>query len=167
MKNCLLLLSVLLMVASCTKKEAAQTKQEILRANKWSIDNEKLTYYNSVGGDSDSYNWGLPPNDTKPDCIKDDVIEFKDNYDGIHNTGGDKCKTSETDQIQFKWGVMANEKHENDKKMYIYGLYSLLGQDANGDVEFQDDKVIFSYPRQIPNGSGTITVKWTITFKRK
>ncbi len=170
MKYCLLVLSTLLVIASCKKVETPLSKQEKMRASDWVIDTATITYLTSMG--QDSFTKGVWPEKTndkgeliypRPDCLKDDYFKFGANYSGTQVTGPNKCGDSETSEIEFSWSI-----YQGDTKMYMYGLYSLLGQDATGDlVEFNDDNFTFAFPKQIAVNSTIITVKYTLKFKKK
>ncbi|MBL7682201.1 MAG: hypothetical protein JNK00_02480 [Flavipsychrobacter sp.] len=165
MKYCLLILSSLFFIASCSKVEVPLSKQEKLRESEWRVDTATITYLTTAGADSLMFGaWGSDPEYKKPDCVKDDYLKFRANFDGSHITGPDKCNVSESNDIEFTWGIT-----ENDTRMYMYGLYALLGQDATGDlVDFRDDQFVFAFPKKIKSGTGdTITVKYSVKFKKK
>lgn len=168
MKYCLLIVFTLLTIASCKKVEVPQSKQEKMRASEWRIDTIMVTYLTSGGADSEVQGgWkrfvnGVETFD-KPDCIKDDYIKFKENHDGSHVTGPDKC-SNEGNEVDFTWGLM-----DADSKIYFYGLYNLFTQDVNADmVYFQDDQFAFAFRKKIPiSMTDSTTVKVTYKLKKK
>lgn len=168
MKYCLLIVFSLLTIASCKKVEVPQSKQEIMRASDWRIDTVMTTYLTSTGADSEVQGgWKRIENGVetfdKPNCVKDDYIKFKENHDGSHITGPDKCG-NEANDITFTWGLS-----DADSKIFIYGLYNLFGIDANAEmVYFKEDEFAFAFRKKIPkNTTDSITVKMTYKLKKK
>jgi hypothetical protein len=168
MKYCLLVLSVLVAFASCKKVETPLSKQEKLRETSWKIDSCFITYLSSKGIDSASKGiWSEQWNGDKyiyvrPDCLYDDYFKFQDNNSGTHVTGSYKCGVSETDNIDFTWGI-----YQADTKMYIYGMYAIFGQDVNADLTyFDDEKFTIVYTKKVGTPA-TITARLTYKFKKK
>lgn len=172
MKYFLLAVSAICIISSCKKTETPASQSQKLYDIHWEPNSLKITYYSYTGGDSltnpvwekSSTVQGSEGSDTRPECIKDDYLLFKMNNKGDQLTGGTKCSDNETDDMEFRWGLS-----DNDKKMYIYGLFSLLKQDANGLLQEQtDDKFVFAYPSQVKDADQKdITVRYTMTFTKK
>lgn len=172
MKYFLLALSAICIITSCKKTETPMSQAQKLEASQWVPVTLNITYLSYTGGDSltnpvwEKVSTVDPTKgqDTRPECIKDDYLKFKMYNQGDHITGGTKCSDNETDDIEFSWGLS-----DNDKKMYIYGLFSLLKQDANGLLQDQtDDKFVFAYPGQVKDADQKdITVRYTMTFNKK
>jgi hypothetical protein len=160
MRYCLLVLSAFIVIASCKKVETPQSMGDKLRASEWTLDNGTQAWV-AYNGD-DSLLEGLwPPDYKRPDCLKDDYLKFGANHDGNHITGPNKCGTSETSDIQFQWGLT-----DNDKKIYMYGLYSLMGQDVNGDFRsISDEKMSVTYIMKSTGASASKRI--TMIFKKK
>lgn len=139
MRYSLLILSVLLITASCTKVEVPDSKQEILKASRWQARNMIVTSKVKADGTTTTENQVTTTTtsfDQMPECRKDDVFVFRDNNLGAHVTGELTCTINETSEIQFTWGIF-----EDDTKMYIYDAKEFFGQDVNADLlEFYDDK---------------------------
>lgn len=166
MKYCLLILSSLVIIASCKKVETPLSKQEKMRAATWVIDTAWMTYL-SVNG-TDSVSKGVWPEQwdgeryiwPRPECMWDDQFKFLDNTEGTHVTGPNKCGVSQTDNIDFTWGLA-----DADTKIYMYGLYSIFGEDVTGTLEeFEDTKFKMSYKKTV---SSTVTARVTYKFKTK
>ncbi|OSZ81781.1 hypothetical protein CAP35_00495 [Chitinophagaceae bacterium IBVUCB1] len=154
---------------SCDKVDVPMSKQEKMRASDWTIDTLTITYMSYTGADSEVQSlWKRTESgvevSNKPDCLRDDFIKFRDKNDGSHIPGPNKCATSETNDIEFTWGL-----RDADTKVYMYGLYALFGQDVNADMlYFEDDNFAFSFPRKVPtNGGDSITVKITCKLEKK
>jgi hypothetical protein len=167
MRYCLFVLSLFVVVASCKKVETSQSRQEKLRAVQWVIDTAYVTYLSATGSDSDSK--GVWPEQfidgnyvwPRPGCLFDDYLKFEDNNDGVHVTGPSKCNVSETDNIDFKWGVF-----QGDTKMYIYGMYAIFGEDVTADIQrFEDNKFTIAWVKQ--TGPTTAPQRKRITYKFK
>lgn len=171
MKYCLLIVFSLLTIASCKKVEVPQSKQEKLRASDWVVDTIMVTYLDTNGADSEivgawkRYENGAETYD-RPSCYKDDKIQFKENFSGVHVTGAENCVSNEPAFIDFTWGF-----RDADTKFYIYGLYNLFGVDVNADIlYFKDDEFSFVFRKKIQRNStstDSITVKNTFKFKKK
>ncbi len=169
MKYCLLFLFSALVFVSCDKVEVPLSKQEKMRASDWTIDTLTITYLSFNGADSEVQSlWkrmesGIEVS-TKPDCLRDDFIKFRDKNDASHITGTNKCTVSEANDIEFTWGL-----RDADTKIYMYGLYALFGQDVNADLlYFEEDNFAFAYPKKVATNSGdTITVKITCKLEKK
>jgi hypothetical protein len=168
MKYCLFVLSVLVAFASCKKVETPLSKQEKLRAISWRIDSTYIVYLSAKGDDSASRgtwpeqfidgNYVYP----RPDCLFDDYFKFQTNNTGTHVTGPNKCGVSETDNIDFTWGI-----YQADTKMYIYGMYAIFGQDVNADLtSFEDEKFTITYTKKV-GATGSINARVTYKFKKK
>jgi hypothetical protein len=165
MKYCLLFVAALFVLGSCEKVDVPVSKAQMLRDNRWKVSDMKLTYLTSTGGDSLSESTiKLPPDFKLPDCILDDYLQFRENHDGSHIPGPDKCKTGESDDIYFEWGLT-----ENDTKIYLYGMESLFGRDIDGDVvEITDSKFTFSYfATKMNSANEPEKVKMTAYFVKK
>jgi len=156
------------MFVSCDKVEVPLSKQEKMRASDWTIDTMTVTYLTSTSADSEVFSlWkrfesGQEVN-TKPDCLKDDLVKFRVKNDGSHIPGPNKCATGETNDIEFTWGL-----RDADTKIYIYGAYALFGQDVNGDMLFFDeDKFAFAFYRRVATSADSVNVRITCRLKKK
>lgn len=170
MRYSILVLSVLLVV-SCTKKgEETKSRQEMLREYKWKLD---------TGSRHDIWKKDgvLVPVDVnqvspivKQECAYDDRLVFREGYDGAHLPGEWTCSINETAEMEFRWGLTAN-----DTKLYIYDANEFFRQDVNADIlELFDDKFTIRYyeikDKLVDDGNGTQTwlkdsTIYTMTFK--
>jgi|GEM_PF-1683196 len=136
MRYCVLILSAFLVLSSCTKVEELVSKQEQLRAEKWSLDAQYVHKKWKKDGAS------VPATideETKVDiaeCAKDDLLVFREGYEGAHIPGENTCSINETAEIGFRWGLT-----DNDTRMFIYDANEFFKVDVNAEIiEFYADK---------------------------
>lgn len=169
MRYSLLVLSVLLVV-SCTKKgEETKSRQEILRESKWSLDTGSRHDIWIKDGTEVLVNINQVTPIAKPECALDDILVFREGYEGAHIPGEWTCSINETAELEFRWGLV-----ENDSKIYIYDANEFFRQDVNADIlEFYNDKFTIRYynlkDKQVDDGmGGQVWVKdstiYTMTF---
>jgi len=140
MRYCLLILSALLVVSSCTKVEETKSKQEILRESKWRLDagfmHKKWKADGTIPSDIDNKEAILIA-----ECAKDDLLVFRESNDGAHVPGENTCSINETAEIQFRWGLT-----DNDSRMFIYDAKEFFKIDVNAElIEFYDDKFAIKF----------------------
>lgn len=140
MRYCLLILSALLVVSSCTKVEETKSKQEILRESKWRLDagfiHSKWKADATIPSDIDN----IAPI-VIADCANDDLLVFREGSDGAHIPGEKTCSINETAEIQFRWGLT-----DNDTRMFIYDAKEFFKVDVNAElIEFYDDKFAIKF----------------------
>ena len=138
MKYNLLILSLLIVAASCTKVEVPKSKQDMLRG-----DNTKWRMKTGTG--IIKYDSRRSPrladrsNDfPMPVCFEDDRLIFREGNEGAHIPGENICSINETPEIGFRWGLT-----DNDTKMYIYDAKEYFDMDVNADVvEIFEDRFV-------------------------
>lgn len=165
MRYCILILSALLVLSSCTKVENEKSRQEILRDGEWRLDAASIEYklhrfgpmlleVNRKVNLFDDINkiiyWRSPDLQDSlffdhrridPDCVEDDRIVFRENHDGAHKPGEKTCSINETAELEFRWGLIGDET-----KMYIYDAKEFFRADVNADIiEFYEDKFGITY----------------------
>lgn len=144
MRYSLLILSALLLMVSCTKTEQTKSREQILRDGKWQLQSGKVEYkkYRLIVNGRLFSNWIDSMVDIQiPECAADDYIIFRDGHEGAHISGDKTCNINETAEMDFTWGVSAD-----DKQMYIYDGKSFFGSDVNANIiEFYDDKFGIRY----------------------
>lgn len=165
----LLLLSFVLVIASCKKLEVPKSKQEMLRDANWKVANATLEYklhnygpkYYDLNYKFDLFAdidtvvyWRYYPNPPEtpdslyfvhkridPLCTSDDLFAFRDGNLGAYIPGEMLCSINETSELEFDWGIT-----DNDTKMYIYDAKEFFRVDVNADLlEFYEDKFIIRY----------------------
>lgn len=136
MKYCLLIVASLLVISSCTKVEPTESKQEKLRKEKWVLDTGFVRKIWKMDGMEVPADMDVTESYPEPECRADDILDFKDGNEGVHLPGDVTCSINETSEIEFRWGLL-----DNDKKMFIYDAKEFFGTDVNAEVvEFYDDK---------------------------
>lgn len=141
MKYCLLILSALLVISSCTKTEEPVTRQDILRAERWALDTGFVQKKWKMDGDGVPADINIKESYPEPGCRADDYLVFREGSEGAHVPGEVTCSINETAEIEFKWGVF-----DNDSKIYIYDAKEYFGTDVNARfVEFYDDKFAIEF----------------------
>lgn len=136
MRYCLLILSALLVISSCTKVEETKSNLDILRENKWKLTAGTINVRKQANAASAAIS-NTQPIEIK-ECMQDDQLVFREGYEGAHITGELTCSINETAEIEFRWGLL-----ENETKMFIYDANEFFGTDidVNADIiEFYDDK---------------------------
>ena len=159
MRYFILFLSVVVVLASCTKKVTVPTsKQDILIQSKWHLVSIQLTVRDSFGRDS-SYVWPID------DCKTDDYLQFKDNFQANHHTGDKKCYNNEASDYGFTWQLT-----DNGKTLNLYSLDDFfLGSPAvKGDIsDLTDSKFTLKTSQYLvgsyPVGDTLKTTKFSFT----
>ena len=113
---------------SCNKEQTMDvplTRTQILYgSNKTSGANEKpttwktaefkVTYQKEDGSDTSRL-------DLYPECKKDDILQFFENFTGTHQTADNKCSTNEGDLYHYRW-----EFTQNDESLNFYNCDRLF-----------------------------------------
>ncbi len=165
-----MILSAFMMLASCTKVEEPVSKQEQLRAEKWMLDAKFVRMKWKKDGAAVPETIDVEEKAAIADCALDDVLTFRDGYEGAHIPGDWTCSINETAEIGFRWGLT-----DNDSKMFIYDAKEFFKVDVNADIiEFYQDKfaIRFSeYKDKVVVQDGTTvfltdTTIYTMYFKK-
>lgn len=136
MKYSLLILSVLLIVASCQELDVPPSKEDMLRATNWQLDTAYKREILKRDDDQNIANVDRVVPIPKEECAKDDVLKFRENDLGAHLTGENRCSINETAELQFRWGISAD-----GSQMYIYDAKEYFGTDVNADIlEFYEEE---------------------------
>lgn len=139
MRYCLLLLSaVLVFIASCKKVEVPDSKEDILRASKWQM--QEIKKRSRI--DDTSFFVESVKMEHSVECKKDDYLEFGINNAGFFKSNEKKCM-SQVDETAIRWGFS-----DNYTKMYIYEAGQMFEgiNDINADVlEFSNDAFTIHY----------------------
>lgn len=133
MKYIILFLSVIVVFASCTEQtvDVPESRQDMLIKAQWQLIGIEVTARDTFGIDT-TYAWALL------DCKKDDKLEFKANFKGIHHTGDARCYYNETDQYAFTWELTNNG---NNLGMYNLDDFFLGSGAVTGDIsDFDGNK---------------------------
>ncbi len=158
MRYFFLIVITLFVFSACDKVEVPASKQESLRAGRWKLDTTFTKKYNPAEA---MYKYeGV----TKQECQVDDYLLFRENFDGVHIPGENRCDASETAEMPFRWGLT-----DNDTKMYIYDGKSFFSQDINADVvEMTDGEFTITYNQYttVTNDPRVDTVMYTMIFKK-
>lgn len=134
MRYCVLILSALLVVSSCTKVEETPSRLDTLRESKWRLDAGTVHTIQHANASAPAVN--KTEAFVINECAKDDLFVFREGHDGAHIPGELTCSINETAEIQFRWGLQ-----ENDTKMFIYDAKEFFGTDVNAEIlEFYNDK---------------------------
>lgn len=133
MRYCLLILSAILVVSSCTKVEQTPTRGDVMRDGKWQVESGTYKYRVFRNG---AYKDSIETYKIT-DCFDDDFIVFGEGNKGEHVTGEKFCNINETANMDFTWGLTNGGNGIN-----IYDAPEIFGNDVNnGDIiEFFDDK---------------------------
>jgi hypothetical protein len=107
MKNILLTLSVITLLASCTTNPVPPvTRESELRAGSWKLASGTLTVNLPNGKDT-----VLDYMKFVPDCLKDDIMRFDSAKLGRRLSGSVTCNPGDPDWVPFKWQFVENEKY--------------------------------------------------------
>ncbi|MEZ5016758.1 MAG: hypothetical protein R2800_06885 [Flavipsychrobacter sp.] len=158
MRYIFLLVATVLVVSSCDKVEVPASKQEMLRNGQWMLTSGSTKVYNAATKKYDTTAIVID------ECKKDDRLVFRENYDGVHTPGENRCNASETAEMPFRWGLL-----DDDRKMYIYDGKSFFNLDVNAEVkEFTEGSFTITYNQYttVDNVPRTDTVMYTMTFKK-
>jgi len=167
MKYCLLILSALLVIASCKKVEVPKSRAEILReGSKWALADDVWKSYRKFNVDTFLTTDTIKLKENIVECKQDDYLVFRDGNDGGLNTGDKKCPQGEAQEENIRWGFTNNET-----RMYIYQAGEMFFgyDDVEGEVtNFSDNKFTIKYMvvnnlTEIPKKD---TVYYTVSLKR-
>lgn len=172
MKYCLLIVSALLLMTSCDKEpETTKSKQDILRADTWTLDTGFVQKKWKMDDDAVPADIDIVESYPEPACREDDQLAFRDGYEGAHIPGEVTCSINETSEIEFRWGLT-----DNDTRMFIYDAREYFGADVNAKiVHFYDDKFVIEYSTYLDKhisfaGKESYWVRdttiYTMTFKK-
>lgn len=177
MKYCLLIVSALVIMASCTKVDPITSKQEILRGDlkgdtlKWTLDTGFVNKKWKMDGADVPADFDIVESYPEPSCREDDVLIFRELNEGVHLPGAVTCSINETPAIEFRWGLT-----DNDTKMFIYDAKEFFGMDINAEIlELYEDKFTIRYSEykdkhisfpDMPSYWVRDTTIYTITFKK-
>lgn len=114
MARILLTLSAyLVLFSACKKAESPVTAEDDLRSGTWRRTSGRVTFKDpDTRGDST-----LNYLEEELKCRLDNSLQFKDNFTGVMNLGGDRCTEAEPDTKAFTWQITKDEK-----KISLYGV---------------------------------------------
>lgn len=171
MRYSLLILSAFLVISSCTKVEEPISKQDKLRAEKWILDVGFIRVIQKADGGAVPYSIDRKTKMDIPECRQDDVLVFRDGYEGAHVPGEKTCSINETSDMEFRWGLT-----DNDTKMFINDAKEYFTVDVDAEIiEFYDDKFAIKYSsyldKAVTNGDDATvwlrdTTIYTMYFKK-
>ncbi len=107
-KSFILTFSLMLLLASCSKKTTVTTpnREDALRTGKWMIESGTITVKLPDGRDTI-----LNYMNFLPACHKDDYLVFHTGVDAALHSGSNICSPSDPDSITFKWGFNSTQKN--------------------------------------------------------
>jgi hypothetical protein len=167
MKYSLLILSVVLVIAACSKVDVPKSHAEILRdGTRWGLADNIQKSYRKFKTDKGLTTDTVRIDPDIPECKRDDYLVFREGNDGGLNTGDKKCPQGEAQEENIRWGFT-----NNDSRMYIYqaGNMFLGYDDVEGEVtNFSDNKFTIKYMvvtnlTDIPRKD---TVYYTVSLKK-
>jgi hypothetical protein len=103
-RSLLIFSAMVILFSACKKAEDTNSSEDILRAGRWKRSSLKGTFRGAV---TDAYA-------SLPDCIKDNTLEFKVNFNGTEHRNT-KCSAGDADQASFNW-----EFFNSGKNLRIY-----------------------------------------------
>ncbi|MCB0695896.1 MAG: hypothetical protein KDC07_00945 [Chitinophagaceae bacterium] len=157
-------------MSSCTKVEEQVSKQEMLRAEKWRLDDQYIHKKWKKDGATVPVTIDAETRVPIAACDTDDLLVFREGNEGAHLPGATTCSINETAEIPFRWGLT-----DNDTKMYIYDDKELFKVDVNAElIEFYSDKFAIRFEeykdKAVTEGGVTAwlrdTTIYTIYFKK-
>ena len=96
-----------------------------------------------------------------PQCLKDDYLEFYENFVGYHYTAGNKCATNDGERYKFRY-----EFTENEEYLHFYNADRFFeNRTFMAKVkEFDASRFTLTYPKEwVVNGIlDTVTVENTL-----
>jgi len=103
MRYLMMAVCALLLIVSCKKVETPTSREEELRDGKWRLNVSTLKVSPYMGPVTTINLLSL-----MSDCLKDDYIVFKENYQATQNSNGNKCSNADPDEIMFRWELYNN-----------------------------------------------------------
>ncbi len=106
MKQIICALLVVMVAVSCKKADETRSGQDILRSGKWKQSGGVLK--------AKGFHLDTTFNYLKdyPDCLKDDYLVFRGNFDGVVNAG-DRCAQDDPGETEFTWELVNNGANLN------------------------------------------------------
>lgn len=151
---------LLLMIAACEKVEVPKSTEEEFREGKWILAKNIEKTYRKYASDT-ILTVDTIKLDARPECKKDDYLQFREGITGALNTGEKKCPQGETSEIPIRWGFL-----DNYTRMYIYdaGEMFLDNDDILGDVsDLTGSSLTLRY--RVINNTANIPATDTVTYK--